>query len=195
MFTKWTKREVLTFVICFVALFALVLATQLPGFLSPLYWAMFPVLSAFVAAGPLTCVMSMKRGFGSAAVLPSLWLIVYKLIGEMGMTLMWVGALALIVLAELVHMLLGPGKPVSIRISAVIAALVPSAAIWPLYFQKAVFLKAAAEEGMSAAYVTGLDQYGSIGVFVLMIVLSCVTATLSERISEKITHLDTSSAA
>ena len=39
---------------------------------------------------------------------------------------------------------------------------------------------------MSAAYVAGLDQYGNIGLFVLMIVLSCVTATLSERISEKI---------
>ena len=96
------------------------------------------------------------------------------------------GALALIVLAELVHMLLGPEKLTSIRISAVIGALVPSAAIWPLYLQKAVFLAAAAEEGMSAAYVAGLDQYGSIGLFVLMIVLSCVTATLSERISEKI---------
>ena len=186
MFAKWTKKEILTFVLCFAVFFVLVLATQLPGYLSPLYWAMFPVLSAFVAAGPLTCVMSMKRGFGSAAALPLLWLIVYKLFGEMGMTLMWVGALALIVLAELCHMLLGPEKLVSIRISAVIAALVPSAAIWPLYLQKDVFLAAAAEEGMSTAYVAGLDQYGNIGVFALMIVLSCVTATLSERISEKI---------
>ena len=186
MFTKWAKKEILTFVLCFAVFFVLVLATQLPGYLSPLYWAMFPVLSAFVAAGPLTCVMSMKRGFGSAAVLPLLWLIVYKLFGEMGMTLMWVGALALIVLAEIVHMLLGPQKLVSIRISTVIAALVPSAAIWPLYLQKPVFLAAAAEEGMSAAYVAGLDQCGNIGIFALMIVLSCVTATLSERISEKI---------
>ena len=186
MFTKWTKKEVLTFVICFAVFFVLVLAAQLPGFLSPLYWAMFPVVSAFVAAGPLTCVMSMKRGFGSAAALPLLWLIVYKLFGEMGMTLMWVGALGMIVLAELVHMLLGPEKPASIRICAVIAALVPSAAIWPMYFQKDVFLAAAAEEGMSAAYVAGLDRYGNIGIFALMIVLSCVTATLSERISEKI---------
>ena len=186
MFTRWTKKEILTLILCFAAFFILVLATQLPGFLSPLYWSMFPVLAAFVASGPLTCLMSMKRGFGSAAALPLLWLAVYKLFGEMGMTLMWVGALALIVLAELVHMLLGPEKLVSIRISAVIAALVPSAAIWPLYLQKPVFLAAAAEEGMSAAYVAGLDKYGNIGIFALMLVLSCVTATLSERISEKI---------
>ena len=49
MFTKWNKKEVLTFIICFAVFFALVLATQLPGFASPLYWAMFPALSAFVA--------------------------------------------------------------------------------------------------------------------------------------------------
>ena len=63
MFAKWTKKEILTFVLCFVVFFVLVLATQLPGYLSPLYWAMFPVLSAFVAAGPLACVMSIQNAF------------------------------------------------------------------------------------------------------------------------------------
>ena len=186
MFTRWTKKEILTLILCFAAFFILVLATQLPGFLSPLYWSMFPVLAAFVASGPLTCLMSMKRGFGSAAALPLLWLAVYKLFGEMGMTLMWTGALAVIVLAEMVHMALGCEKLTSIRVSTVIAALTPSAAIWPLYFQKSVFLSAALEEGMSAEYVAGLDRYGNPGFFVLMIILACLTALISEKITERI---------
>lgn len=185
MFARWTKKETAVFLLCFVLYFVLVLATQLPGFLSPLYWSMFPVFSAFVAAGPLTKVLTMKKGFGSAAALPLLWLITYKLCGEMGMTLMWTGALLLIVLAELCHMLLGPEKLLSIRVSAAIAALVPSAAIWPLYLQKAVFLEAAAKE-MSADYVAGLDQAGSPLRFILMLLLSCLAAAVSEKITEKI---------
>lgn len=78
MFTKWTKKESLKAAICFVVFFAGVLATQLPGYLSPLYWAIYPVFAAFVAAGPLTCMMDMEPGFGSAAIFPVLWFIVYR---------------------------------------------------------------------------------------------------------------------
>ena len=46
---------------------------------------MFPVLAVFVSAGPLTCMMNMKKGFGSAAALPLLWFVVNRLMGEIGM--------------------------------------------------------------------------------------------------------------
>lgn len=35
MFQRWTKKEILRFILCFAAFFVLVLATQLPGFFEP----------------------------------------------------------------------------------------------------------------------------------------------------------------
>ncbi len=189
MFQRWTKKEVLKFVVCFAVYFALVLATQLPGFLSPLYWAVFPIFSAFVAAGPLTCVMDMKRGFGSAAILPLLWFIGYRCIGELGMPFMWAWILAIIVLGEIVRALAGYEKLQSIRICVPIMGLVPFGNIAPLYLTKAAFLQRAAAE-MDADYVASLDHYGTIGMFILVLVLSLAAAAVSERISEKILKIE-----
>ncbi len=189
MFQSWTKKEVLKFVVCFAVYFALVLATQLPGFLSPLYWAVFPIFSAFVAAGPLTCVMDMKRGFGSAAILPLLWFIGYRCIGELGMPFMWAWILAIIVLGEIVRALVGYEKLQGIRICVPIMGLVPFGNIAPLYLTKAAFLQRAAAE-MDADYVASLDHYGTIGMFILVLVLSLAAAAVSERISEKILKIE-----
>lgn len=61
MLKKWNKKEIIKAFICFAVYFVFILATELPGFLSPLYWLLFPVLAAFVSAGPLTCMMNMKK--------------------------------------------------------------------------------------------------------------------------------------
>ena len=185
MFQSWTKKEVLKLILSFAAFFVLVLATQLPGYLSPLYWAMFPVLSAFAAAGPLTCVMDMKRGFGSTAIIPLLWFILYRCIGEIGMPLMWVWMLGIMVIGEVVRKLIGYDKLQSIRICVPIMSLVPLGNLIPLYFQKSEFLARAAEE-MEPDYVAGLDRYGTAGMFVLVLALAVALAIVSERISEKI---------
>ena len=185
MFQRWTKKELLTFILCFAAFFALVLATQLPGFLSPLYWAVFPVFAAFVASGPLTCVMNMKRGFGSTAAIPLLWFIVYRCMGELGMPLMWIWIIALIVIGEIVRRLIGYDSLSGIRVCAPLMSLVPMGNIAPLYLSKAAFLERAAAE-MDAEYVAALDRYGSFGMFILVLVLAVLLAVVSERISEKI---------
>ncbi len=80
---RWKKKEIFSIFLCFVVFFALILATQLPGFASPLYCTLFPIPAAFVAAGPLTCVMSGKRGFGSTAALPLLCFLLYRCMGEL----------------------------------------------------------------------------------------------------------------
>lgn len=188
MFQSWTKKEVLKFILCFAVFFVLVLATQLPGFLSPLYWALFAAPAAFVAAGPLTCVMDMKRGFGSTAAIPLLWFIVYRCMGELGMPLMWVWIIALIVIGEIVRKLTGYEKLRGIRVCVPLMSLVPMGNIAPLYLSKAAFLQRAAAE-MDGEYVAALDRYGSFGMFVLVLILSLVLATISERISEKIMHI------
>ena len=185
MFTKWSKKEVLTFFICFAVFFALVLVTQLPGFASPLYWAMFPALSAFVAAGPLTCVMNMKRGFGSAAAIPLLWFILYRCLGELGMPLMWVWMFAVMVIAEIVRACIGYDKKVSIRAAVPIASLVPFGNLIPMYFTKQAFLARALEE-MDPEYVAGLDRYGTIWMFLIVLALAIFLSIISERISERI---------
>ena len=185
MFQHWTKKEILKFIVCFAVFFVLVLATQLPGFLSPLYWAIFAVPAAFVAAGPLTCVMDMKRGFGSTAAIPLLWFIVYRCMGELGMPLMWIWIIALILTGEIVRKLLGYENLKSIRVCVPLMSLVPMGNIAPLYITKAAFLQRAAAE-MDAEYVAGLDQYGTIWMFVIVLVLAVILAVVSERISEKI---------
>ena len=189
MFQKWTKKEVARFVLCFAVYFVLVLATQLPGFLSPLYWAVFSVFAAFVAAGSLTCVMNMKRGFGSTAAIPVIWFIVYRLMGELGMPLMWIWIIALIVAGEILRALIGYGSLKSIRVCVPLMSLVPMGNIAPLYLSKADFLERAAAE-MDAGYVASLDKYGTVPMFILVLVLSLALAAISERISEKILKIN-----
>ncbi len=185
MFQRWSKKEILKFVLCFAVFFVLVLATQLPGFLSPLYWSIFPVFSAFVAAGPLTCVMNMKRGFGSTAVIPLLWFLVYRCMGELGMPLMWAWIIVLLLIGELVRKLVGYEKRSSIRICVPLMSLVPMGNLAPLFLTKTAFLQRASEE-MDAAYVSALDRYGTVWMFLAVLVLAVVLAAVSERISEKI---------
>ena len=185
MVNKWTGKQVLKLFLCFAAFFLLVLLTQLSGYMSPFYWAICPLLSAFFAAGPITCVMDMKRGFGSAAVLPLLWFILYRCIGEMGMPLMWVWVIAVIVIVEIVHKLMGYGSLKSIRVCAPLASLATFGMLIPLYLQKSAFL-ARAEAEMDPAYVAGLDKYGTLWMFALVLVLAVCLAVLSERVTEKI---------
>lgn len=189
MFKKWTKKEIWKAILCFAVYFVLVLATQLPGFLSPLYWAVFPVFSAFVAAGPLTCVMDMKRGFGSAALLPVLWFIVYRCMGELGMPQMWIWIFAVIAVGEAVRAVMSYKKLSSIRTCVPVMGLVPMGNIAPLYLSKAAFLERAAAE-MDQEYVAALDMYGTEWMFILVLALSLAAAIASERISEKILKID-----
>ena len=189
MFQRWTKKEILRFILCFAAFFVLVLATQLPGFLSPLYWAIFPVFAAFVAAGPLTCVMNMKRGFGSTAAIPLLWFIVYRCMGELGMPFMWAWIITLIVIGEIVRKLIGYETLRSIRVCVPLMSLVPMGNIAPLYLSKTAFLQRAAAE-TDAAYVAALDKYGTILMFILVLVFAVALAVISERISEKILKIN-----
>ena len=87
--------------------------------------------------------MYMKPGFGSASVLPLLWFVVYRCVGEIGMPVM------------------------------------------PLYVSKSTFIARAAEE-MDSAYAAGLDKYGTVWMFIIVVILSIVTALVSERLTEKI---------
>lgn len=185
MFTKWTKRESIKALICFAVFFAGVLATQLPGFLSPLYWCLYPILASFVAAGPLTCIMYMKPGFGSAAVLPVLWFVVYRCVGEMSMPIMWIICFTCIIAAEIIRKAMGYSTPGSIRIAAPVASLATSCMVMPLYVSKSTFIARAAEE-MDPAYVAGLDKYGTVWMFIVVVIVSIVAASVSERLTEKI---------
>ena len=189
MFKKWNKKEVITAVICFAVYFALILATELPGFLSPLYWLMFPVLAAFVSAGPLTCMMNMKKGFGSAAALPLLWFIVNRLMGEIGMSVMWLGIILFIIVAELMRYMFGYDSRLGIRWCVPVLGLVPSCVLLPLYFDRAEYFSRANEE-MAADYVAGLDKYGTIWMFALVTALCIAASVVSERISEKIIKIE-----
>lgn len=185
MFTKWSKKESLRALICFAVFFAGVLATQLPGFLSPLYWAIYPVFAAFVAAGPLTCMMEMKPGFGSAAILPVLWFIVYRCVGELGMPVMWVICFAFIIAAEIIRKMMDYSDPGSIRAAAPVAALSAGCMVFPLYVSKSAFIARAAAE-MDPSYVAGLDKYGTVCMFLVVTALSILTASISERLTERI---------
>jgi len=185
MFTKWSKKESLRALICFAVFFAGVLATQLPGFLSPLYWAIYPVFAAFVAAGPLTCMMEMKPGFGSAAILPVLWFIVYRCMGELGMPVMWVICFVFIIAAEIIRKMMDYSDPGSIRAAAPVAALSAGCMVFPLYVSKSAFIARAAAE-MDPSYVAGLDKYGTVWMFLVVTALSILTASISERLTERI---------
>ena len=189
MLNKWTGKQALKLFLCFAAFFVLVLLTQLPGFMSPFYWALSPILSAFFAAGPITCVMNMKRGFGSAGVLPLLWFILYRCVGEMTMPLMWIWIIAVIVIAEIVHKLVGYGTLKGVRICAPLSSLTTFGMLSPLYLQKATFIARAAEE-MDPAYVAGLDKYGTPWMFVIVLALTACLAVLSERLTEKILKIE-----
>lgn len=88
MFQPWTKKEIVKFILSFAVFFALVLATQLPGFLSPLYWAVFPVFSAFAAAGPADVRDGYEAGIRIDGCHSSVMVSCLPLHGELGMPLM-----------------------------------------------------------------------------------------------------------
>ena len=59
----------------------------------------------------------------------------------------------------------------------------------PLYFQKNAFLARAASE-MDPTYVAGLDRYGTLWMFALVLALAVGLAVLSERLTEKILKIE-----
>ena len=186
MFCKnWTKKEWLRCLLCFVIYFALILVSELPGYASPLYWVLCPVVAAFLGAGPLTCVMNMGKGIGGAAVLPVLWFVVMKLMGEFSMPLMIIGMLCLMILAEVVRGIVGYEKKSSIRAATPFLSLIVFASFLPLYFQTDAYYNGALEE-MGAEYAAKIASYDSFGMFLLVLVLCVIAGTISERLSEKV---------
>lgn len=186
MFNKWTGKEVRRFVVCLIVYLLLALAVAFTGLAGPVFWIIiYPIIAAFVEAGPITCVMSMKRGFGSAAVLPLILFILSALIGELSMPLMIVWIVAIIILAEVIHMAVGCEKRSSIRAAVPVASLMAVAQAFPIYFTKEAYLDRAALE-MSSDYVEGLSHLGSMPMLVLTVVLCIAAASVSERITEKI---------
>jgi hypothetical protein len=57
--------------------------------------------------------------------------------------------------------------------------------VLPLYVSKSTFIARAAAE-MDPSYVAGLDKYGTVWMFLIVIALSIVTASISERLTERI---------
>ena len=105
--------------------------------------------------------------------------------GELGMPLMWAWIIVLLLIGELVRKLVGYEKRSSIRICVPLMSLVPMGNLAPLFLTKTAFLQRASEE-MDAAYVSALDRYGTVWMFLAVLVLAVVLAAVSERISEKI---------
>ncbi|HCG60337.1 MAG TPA: hypothetical protein DEV97_10135 [Lachnospiraceae bacterium] len=101
------------------------------------------------------------------------------------MPLMWVWMFAVMVIAEIVRACIGYDKKVSIRAAVPIASLVPFGNLIPMYFTKQAFLARALEE-MDPEYVAGLDRYGTIWMFMIVLALAIVLSIVSERISERI---------
>ena len=190
MFCKnWTKKEWLKCLLCFVIYFALILVSELPGYASPLCWVLCPVVAAFLGAGPLTCVMNMGKGIGGAAVLPVLWFLVMKLMGEFSMPLMIIGMLCMMILAEVVRGCVGCEKKSSIRAATPFLSLIVFASFLPLYFQTAAYSGNAMAE-MGAEYGAKIASYGNFGMFLLVLVLSVIAGMISERLSEKILKME-----
>ena len=190
MFCKnWTKKEWLRCLLCFVIYFALILVSELPGFASPLYWVLCPVVAASLGAGPLTCVMNMGKGPGGAAALPVLWFIVMKIMGEFSMPLMIIGMLCMMILAEAVRARVGYEKKSSIRAATPFLSLIVFASFLPLYFQTDAYYNGALEE-MGADYAAKIASYGSFGMFLLVLVLCVIAGMISERLSEKILKME-----
>lgn len=190
MFCKnWTKKEWLRCLLCFVIYFALILVSEFPGYVSPLYWVLCPVVAAFLGAGPLTCVMNMGKGIGGAAVLPVLWFILMKLMGEFSMPLMIIGMLCMMILAEVVRGIVGCEKKSSIRAATPFLSLIVFASFLPLYFQTDAYYNGALEE-MGAEYAAKIASYGSFGMFLLVLVLCVIAGMISERLSEKILKME-----
>lgn len=190
MFGKWTGQEVKHFIVCLIVYLLLAFFAAFTGLIGPVFWiVIYPMIAAFVEAGPITYVMNMKRSFGSAAVLPLILFILSALIGELSMPLMIVWIIAIIILAEAVHMAVGCEKISSIRAAVPIASLMAVAQVFPIYFAKEAYLERAALE-MSADYVEGLGHLGAIPILLLTIVLCIAVAGVSERITEKILKIE-----
>lgn len=186
MFQKWNKSEIIKGIICLVLYVGFEVLAQVPGFVSAGYWVFFPIVAAFFMAGPVTCLMSMKRGFGSAAVLPLIWFILMRCAGEIGLYPSWIYFALLLVVAEVVRKLIGYDKLLSIRVCVPILSLIPISPLMGLFFMKETYLSMALEEMGSADYVATLEKLGSPWILILLVVLCAAVGLLSEFLSEKV---------
>ena len=185
MFTGWTGKEIIKTIVLFVLYVLLGYAAMYSGYYSPVYWMLFPIAAAFLMAGPLTVMMSMKRGIGSALLLPLLFFILAKLIGELSFSCAWIPFLGIIIAAELIRDILGAEKRFSIR-SAVLITLL-SMAMWNngFYFGGQAYMDAAVAD-MGTEYIGTAAGLSTPLMYAAVVIGILLAASISERLTEKI---------
>ena len=174
-------KSCLWLVLGFIIYFALSLLPQFPGFASPFYWILHPIVCSFFASGVI--VFSISK-INNSFIYPFMYFALMRIIGEFGMDLMQSSMLALLAILLILDLAIS-NKKLKARICVPFASLIHGTALWPLYFQKAEF-EAAAMEEVSSSYADKLISYGNPLFFILVTVLSLLVAYLCELLTEKL---------
>lgn len=169
----------------FVVYFVVILLSEIPGFLSPLYWVLSPIVTAFVATCPLMMVMTKKENFGSTLILPALWFVVMIAMGELAQPIVKLAMLSVMVFAAVVREILGYNKIWSVRITVAILSLVPFCINLLLYSDTTLFHSLAIGE-MGQEYADTIAQYGTNGMFILVAACTIVSSIVSIVLTEKL---------
>ena len=182
------RKNVIQTTLLFLLYVAFAYVSVFPGYYSPVYWTLFPIVAGFLMAGPLTVMMLRKRMSGTAAMFPVALFILAKLMGEMKFTCVWIPFLLIAIAAENVHCHLDPQKLLSIRVSVPLSLL--TMAMWNngFYFGGEAYLSAGIED-MGAEYIAAACRMATPFTYIAVLAGVFLAAMLSERLTEKITKI------
>jgi len=156
------------------------------GFLSPVLWFFYPVLSALLAATPLMWGAKEWKKFGGVAVFPLFWYLLMVLMGELRFAERLITPLVIILIAELVRRLIGYEKQSGLRLSYAVSSLVAAMQHLIILTRTDFYYQGALEEMGSTAYAEAVVGFGTPGYFALLLILTFAAGYLGAILSEKL---------
>lgn len=173
-------------VLLLVIYFVLMLLPMFLGYLSPVLWFFYPVLSALLAATPFLWGAKDWKKLGGVAIFPFFWYFIMVLMGELSFVERVITPLVIILIAELVRRFIGYEKQIGLRVSYAISSLVTVMQHLIILTRTDFYYQGAVEEMGSSAYAETIVGFGTVGYFILLLVLTFVAGYLGAVLSEKL---------
>lgn len=181
-----SMKKVLKTILLIVVYMVLVSIPSFLGYLSPMLWVCYPVVSAFLCAAPVMLAGKRWLKFGAVCIFPLIFAVLMIAMGEITFVESIVAVIAIPLLAELVRGIVGYGNQKGLRISYAIAAVAPALQLLPLWTCPEWYYAGALEEMGSEDYANSLMAMSTPFYLILLIVLTLIVGWLGAVVAERI---------
>lgn len=179
-------KSVLKTLLLLVIYFVLAGAPSFLGFVSPVLWMYYPIISAVLAATPVLWAGARWEKFGAVCLFGLVWAVLGIVLGELSFVDQILPAIAGPFVAELVRLAVGYHKQFGLRLAYAITSLGPVWQIITIWTQTDYYYAGAVEEMGSVEYADALVSLATPVNLVVLIVLTLVAGYLGALVSEKL---------